>query len=389
MKRLPLGLFGAVLFLFAITVVLTMYSMTAEEEEGTLMGINYGNYLLPLLVINLCICFAQFKYIDTRGFNKWIIVWIIMVSLNVLFIGTNKVVNLIRVNIWTTSYLTAYLLARSNKNTLDFLVKLFLAIFFVSFFFFWLGKVFQMDNNEFGMGGSSNAIYCLVSIVPFLMFIKNKKLCLLLLLSVFICTVFSNKRGATIIMLIILIPTVNSIFSGRNNKGRRFIMTTLIGVGLLFLMYYIGNSYLNGRLIDRFNAMEETGGAGRLNIWTYLLNSYDNSSFLEQLLGHGHRAVALTGIQTAAHNDFIEVLYDYGVIGEIIYLGIHIYLIKRIVLLKKNHNPIYLSFITMYSIFFLMSMVSILIVQQRYLIYMAVYWGCMEGNRYRLSNELA
>lgn len=115
------------------------------------------------------------------------------------------------------------------------------------------------------------------------------------------------------------------------------------------------------------------------------MENFRTSSFSGQLFGHGPRGVQQLGMATAAHNDFLEVLYDYGILGLIVYLSIHVHLIRRTIRLKKTNNPLFWSFFTMYIIFFVMSMVSILIPQQRYLIYMAVYWGCLEGYNYNVK----
>lgn len=382
MNKLSLRSFGLVLFVFAISVVLTMYSMTSAAEKGKLLGLTYGNYLLPLLFVNLFICFVNINKINFSGFNALIVLWGIMVSFNVMFSGSNMIVNLIRVNIWTTTFLSAYILAKTNNNTIEFIVKLFVVIYFVSLFFFWQGKLVQQNEMERGLETSTNAIYCLMTIVPFILFLKNKKLGLILLLITLVCTVFSNKRGATIIMALILIPAMNNFFSMIKRKGIRNLLVVLIGVIFVISFFYIGNTYLGGRLIKRFNEVEETGGAGRLWIWTDVLNKYQESSLLEQLFGHGHCAVAGLGWAAAAHNDFLEVLYDYGILGLMIYIAIHVSLIKKTIKLRKSNNQLFLPFVSMYLIFITMSMVSILIIQQRYLVYMAVFWGMLEGCSY-------
>lgn len=389
MRNLSLRAFEIVLFLFSISVILTMYSMTSEDDEGTLLGFNYGYYLLPLFVINLFVCFVYLKSISFQGFRRWILAWLIIASFNVLLLmSSNKIVNMIRVNMWTTSFFSAYLLAKTTPKTTDSIIKLFIVVYIISFIFFWMGKIYQQDNVKRGVETSTNAVYCLVTLVPILMLSKNNKLKLLLLFATLTCAVFSNKRGATLIMALILIPTLNDTFSDMKSKIWRISSIVVIGIFVIIGFIYIGNEYVGGRLVERFSATSETGGAGRLFIWEYVINQYISSSLFEQLFGHGHRGVALLGIQTAAHNDFLEVLFDYGVVGLFFYLGIHLFLIKKTRWLRKTKNMLYLPYLTMYLIFFIMSMVSILIVQQRYLIYMAVFWGMLEGDNYTYTYKI-
>lgn len=382
MKNLSLRSFGLVLFVFAISVILTMYSMISGDDEGKLLGLNYGYFLLPLLMVNLFICFVNINKLNFSGFVALVVLWSIMVSFIVVFGASNMIVNLIRVNIWTTTFLSTYILAKTNNNTIDFITKLFVIIFFVSFFFFWQGKIFQQNEMKIGLETSSNAIYCLVTIVPFILLLKNKGLGFTLLLITFVCTVFSNKRGAAIIIALILIPAMNNFLSMIKRKGIRNLLVVLIGVIFVISFFYIGNYYVGGRLIERFNDVEETGGSGRLWIWTDVLNEYQESSLLEQLFGHGHCAVAGLGLAAAAHNDFLEVLYDYGILGLMIYIAIHVSLIKKTIKLRKSNNQLFFPYVSMCLIFVTMSMVSILIIQQRYLVYMAVFWGMLEGGNY-------
>lgn len=384
MKNLSLRIFETVLFLFSLSVILTMYSMASEDEESTLLGFNYGYYLLPLFAINVMIVFVHFKTINVRGFSGWILAWLIIVTMNIVAVtSSNKVVNLIRVNVWTTSFFSAYILAKTNLKTIDSIIRLFIVVYVISFVFFWLGKIYQQDNLKRGIETSTNAIYCLISIVPILMLSKNNKLKLIILLVTLVCAVFSNKRGASIIMAFAIYPVLNDVFSKAKSKILRNFLIVAVGAIAVFAFFYIGDEYLGGRLVDRFAEMEETGGSGRSDLWAYVIYNYKNSSLLEQIIGHGHYAVSGLGMATAAHNDFLEVIYDYGIVGLIVYIPIHFYLLRKVIMLRKSNNLFFFSYITMYLVFFVMSMVSILIVQQRYLVYMAVFWGMLEGCNYR------
>lgn len=384
MKNISIRLFEVALLIFAFSVVMTMFLFTAGNEENTIFGITYGFYLLPLFAVNLIIAVVYINQLNFTGIKASVVLWLVIAILNVLFLSSNKTVDVIRVSLWPTSFFSAYLLARNYKGTLDNLTKLFFIIFVFSLYFFWQGKLLQSSFSG-GMEAATNAIYCLVTIVPFLMFLKKKWLRLVLLLIVFVSTVFSSKRGATIIMMIALIPTMNSVFSGMKNKRLKRTLIVVIGALIVFALFAVANTYVSGRLLDRFSSIEETGGSGRQMIWENTMDNFRTSSFSGQLFGHGPRGVQQLGMATAAHNDFLEVLYDYGILGLIVYLSIHVHLIRRTIRLKKTNNPLFWSFFTMYIIFFVMSMVSILIPQQRYLIYMAVYWGCLEGYNYNVK----
>lgn len=384
MKNLSLRTFEIVLLLFSISVTLTMYSMAAGEEEGQLWGLSYSFYLLPLLAVNLIICVSQIINggIPFKGLITWIVIWSIIATLNAFFTASNNVIAVVRVNIWTSSFLAAYCLARTNRDVLNSLVKLFLVIFVIGFVVYWQGKITQSVVFSHGLETRSNAIYCIVTVIPILMLLKKKWIVFILMLVTFISTIFSSKRGAAIILLLTMIPIMRSSFSGiKSSFWKNFILVFMIA-GLSYFLLYVSNSFLGGILVDRFSTIEETGGSNRSEMWGYVLNSFVDSNVFQQLFGHGYKAVSILIERAAAHNDFVEVLYDYGIIGLIVYIAIHFYLIKKCIWLWTKKNEFFLPFVTMYLTFFTMSMVSILIVQQRYLIYMAVFWGVLEGLRY-------
>ena len=391
MKSFSLRAFEFTLVLFALSVALTMHAMATGGEEQQLWGFNYSYYLIPLLTVNIMICLGSINVLRMSGLNKWILLWTIVVTLSSLFISSNPIIALIRVNIWTTSYFAAYCLVRNNRNSIDDIVKVFIIIFFISLFFFWHGKMQQSVNYKYGFETRSNAIYCLVTIVPFIMLLKKKWFVLFLILLIFVSTVFSTKRGATLILIFTLIPVIRSVFAEMRSKTWRSVLIMLIVGATAYMLFYISESFLGGVIIDRFTEAKETGG-GRTGIWVGVLNAYNNNSSIpEQLFGHGFYSVSSLGSVTAAHNDFIEVLYDYGIVGIIIYLIIHFYMIFKLLRLKKQKNTLFFSYAVMYMIFFIMSMVSILIVQQRYLVYMAIFWGMLEGCNYKYeitSNEM-
>lgn len=385
MKNLSLSLFEVALLIFAYSVVMTMYLMSTDIETERIMGLNYGFYMLPLIVVNLLICIRYSKYLYFKGLSKWIIIWGIIVSLNVILLSSHKSVYIIRVNLWVTTYLASYCLVRKERSSIDGIVRSFLIIYVFSFFYFWITKFYKAQELMLGLESGSNVIFCLVTILPFCLLLKNKLLSLILIILTFISSVFSNKRSVSLILLLLLIPSLRNVISGDIKTKKRTFWVYVILIILVLLLLYVSQKYMNNSLFVRFANIESDGGSGRIDIWSQVLNDYSNSSLTKQIFGHGHYAVSSLLYGLPAHNDFLEVLYDYGILGLIPYLIIHISLLMRLFKLKRTKNYYFYSYAAMYVIFLIMSMVSILIVQQRYLVYFAIYWGCLEGSNYKVE----
>ena len=79
---------------------------------------------------------------------------------------------------------------------------------------------------------------------------------------------------------------------------------------------------------NRFEAMNEDEGNGRLDIYSDVFVQYLDSDLFSQLFGHGYNMVSVVLKGPSAHNDFLEVLYDYGIIGFII-LSICMFVLQR------------------------------------------------------------
>ena len=69
------------------------------------------------------------------------------------------------------------------------------------------------------------------------------------------------------------------------------------------------------------------------NLWAY------KSDALQLILGYGYNGTILySGIGYFAHNDWLEILVDFGLVGLICYLNIFLGLFKLII---QNQNPSY------------------------------------------------
>ncbi|MBQ2208865.1 MAG: O-antigen ligase family protein [Prevotella sp.] len=374
------------LLLFAVSVAFTLLSMVADDSEASLWGLHYSYYMLPLFAVNWLVIFRYGSFIGWKSQSVIMLGWMLFVSLNVLAISSNKAIDLVKVNLWGSAYFASYCLSRLYPDFIYRLSKCFLVIFIIGFIIYIQGKVYQTHNAAMGIETSSNGIYCLLTVIPWLMFLHNKKLVLLLLSVAFITTVFSNKRAAMLMVLFIMLPSFQHVLNEVESKWVSRTIAFLFALGFVFVAYLVGEEFVGGRLIERFNTIESTGGSGRLEIWTRVWKAFGSLHWSEQLMGHGHYTVRSLGVASAAHNDFLDVLYDYGILGLILYVILHIYFLYRMCKLYTKKSDYFIPYTCMWMIFFVMSMVSILMVQQRYLIYMAVFWGAIEGDIY--SREL-
>ena len=80
----------------------------------------------------------------------------------------------------------------------------------------------------------------------------------------------------------------------------------------------------------------------------------------------------------SAHNDFLEVLYDFGAIGFIFYVLIHLSLIKWTLRLFRARSELAFPVLISYVCFIVMSMVSHLILYPTYFGLLTAFWAYAE-----------
>ena len=367
------------IILFAWSVCVTMYNLILEETT-TLFGYAIEYYMLPLFMINCTVIVLSINQLGrTRGLNTLVMFWLFFVISLYLLSFHFKFRELIEISLWGTSYLASYCIVKQKP---DYFLKykcFFLIAFVLGLYYFVTGKVLQIGLNSIGLQQSSNAVFCLLTVFPFLLLFRSKPILYSLLLVTVIAVIFSNKRSALLILAFALLPTLWASLSKIRSKTKRSFLIIALALALGAVFYYVSTVYLEGRIFSRFENISEDQGSGRMEIWTYVLNNLFNSTPVEWLMGHGHQAVNELGDASASHNDFLEVVYDYGLIVFVVYILIHIHIIKRTIYLYKTKNSLFGSYFFAFVVFFVMSWISILVVQPRYLIYLGIYWGGVEA----------
>jgi O-antigen ligase len=139
----------------------------------------------------------------------------------------------------------------------------------------------------------------------------------------------------------------------------------------------------NFYIIEKINNSQIDEGSGRLDIYQETWQQNLNKPLINQMFGSGHNAVALGYSQASimeiksrsAHNDFLEILFDYGITGIAIYLYFIVSLIKVLKKSKQYNKKLYVILISSLLVFFLLSMYSHLNLYPENYIFIVAVWG--------------
>lgn len=223
---------------------------------------------------------------------------------------------------------------------------------------FLIGLDFRFD---------SDCAFAVFLYLPFVFFIKNNIARIGFLSFYGIIVLLCAKRSVIIAYSICLIAYFIYLLYTSEPKQKNKSLKRLFFIIIMIVGAYIivGNYGKQIEIISqRFSNMEKDKGSGREDVYADVYDGFKDSGISQQLFGHGFGAVKKK-FEIGAHNDLIEIMYDYGVIPLILYLIILSKLLRYT--LKKydrgEKTGIYTSVLTMNtSIILILGMLNCMIV---------------------------
>lgn len=196
-----------------------------------------------------------------------------------------------------------------------------------------------------------------------LVLLNPKKLYRWIAIGLTCLVIFSSvKRGGMVALILALLAFV---FVKQMASQRNILKAIIIILGTILLMggafYYLSTSF-DTAVWERIANASDDGGSGRLDLWAEIGIQLLVESKTNLLIGNGFRATMMvTSTELPAHNDFIEIIYDFGVIGLVSYLISIIILFVEMFRMIKQGNIIAAPFAMMLVVYLILSMVSIVI----------------------------
>lgn len=336
-RKILLFVFYLAVFALACCSCVKMY-----EQEGE--GGSFGNY--AMLASFFLWCMPVLK-IFKKGYllefpSRSMLVWItffVWGSIANLAMGLSKVatitefitnqlyiLNPLLIGVVTYYYVRHNGLSKTLTNLFYGMVIMFILTYF---------SFYDTDNIllNIHLGSSYYSLYAL----PLVMLFPSKTLRILGLLLVVIAVFSSAKRGGVMALLIsgISYILVKQIVSPKS-KTRRLLIAIFLLLIFAGMVIYIGTIGDNN-VFERFEDIEKDNGSGRTEVWEETWRLINSQDIIHYLLGNGYNTVvADSRLVLSAHNDFLEVWYDYGVIGVLLYSSCILTLIAGMISATKN-----------------------------------------------------
>lgn len=304
--------------------------------------------LLYLLFIMACgiSCFYAEDQLVSFGRTKTLILYFIFIGILVNYVDNyDKLINLIKYFIFAGMIATIFILIKSNIYSGKRLGDL-------------LGNI-----NRIGLIIGISMLFS----IYFVLF-EEKYLYIVPTVITMVMILLTGSRVAFV--FIFLGSVFLTYFKNKNSSKGKIIKNIIILILVSFLLYYlifnvsIFYSVLGKRLenILKFIRNEEVN-EGSIFVRAYMTKFGFEMFKKRPLIGYGidnFRILLENSInmKTYAHNNYIELLVDVGILGAIIYYAIYVQAVLYLKKVKYNNGLKYL-FITLFLCLFVIDFVSI------------------------------
>lgn len=356
------------IFALLVNTIVTMYMMI-NDDNTMQAGTQNAHYfrLLYCGVWIICVCwFIKDKFIDhtlkkTPRPLLWLGICVFGICISLLATHIGNLKQLIANSLlYIAPYFTligCYTIASQyNKKTYLFaMIMLTIIACFYSYF-----SIYN-SYNVLGERGHFGVAYYALYLLPVMLSSDKRWLRLISIFIVSIIIISSIKRGGLIALVlgILVYFIISNHISGKGFKKSIILFVTLLSTGIFF---YFMITHLGDNIIERLLDSDDTTGSGRLDIWNSLIERLQTQDFTQWIFGNGHLSTTQYSWENlSAHNDFLEMLYNYGVFNFFSYILFFISLIiytLQAIRQKNQHAP---SIAMMLSIYFILSMISIII----------------------------
>jgi O-antigen ligase len=153
---------------------------------------------------------------------------------------------------------------------------------------------------------------------------------------------------------------------------------------LFFLIQYLGDD-----IIERFLDSDDDTGSGRLDIWESLYRRLKTQDITFCIFGNGHLATTMYSWENLTpHNDFLEILYNYGLFNLLIYVSFIFSAIAYTISAIRQKSRLAPCLAMFLIIFLILSTISIIILSHTCTLSMITMGFLIGWNEYDKKQQI-
>lgn len=201
------------------------------------------------------------------------------------------------------------------------IVKWFYILIFIAIVLFVQNRAELIAGGKNASEVTNNMSYMFVALIPFLFLLEGKRVLQYLLLAFFVAMIVTSvKRGAMIVtaaaLLIFFILSIKE--SKKKNRFWLYLLTIvfLVAGAYLTMRYFNTNDFLQYRYQRTVEGDSSFRDVIYADLWFHFINDAD---MMRQIFGYGAWATLDISVNFA-HQDWLELLTDMGLLGVASYL---------------------------------------------------------------------
>lgn len=180
-------------------------------------------------------------------------------------------------------------------------------------------------------------VYYSLGLLPLAFIYVKKYFRFVPILLVALALILTGKRAGilALIGMILCLYLLNTKEENIRDSIKKIIILLVIGMAIYYCLLYFDDLF-HLKLIARLENMGEDGGSGRITRWIRTWDAIKGSNMFTIMFGHGWKSVSdLLGGH--AHNDFMEILYEFGLFAAALYVSFYISLIVKLRQMMRSH----------------------------------------------------
>ena len=353
-----------------------------QDNERGIWGYIAILCMLMIECLGLMKIFTKEVNILNRPHLLIVFSWLLYAILVTLLTSSDLFLDLRSILWWPMIYFVFYWISVKSdaQKRIQELIIFFIPLLFIisSLIYFSLRSAALTQLSFLTSDSVDNSIFYIVLLIPLLFLLSMRKKYILLIVAI-ISTLFSFKRSAilSLFAMIVVCVYIDCFYHKKISFTKSILLSIIIFSiiigGVIYLDQLVGDVFF-----ERFDTVAEDQGSGRLEIFNNVIEKIEHRPFEDKLMGTGFNSV-IQNYSFSAHNDFLEMLYDYGIIGFLLYVLFVIQIIKTVFRSHVLGNNYFQANIASFVIFLIMSMVSHLWLYPTFFAYLIVLWAITNG----------
>lgn len=345
------------LFIASNNIIRGFTSIVDNDEIDSKVNTIFGAVLMLSFIV---LAVKDKLYVTKLAISIILFAFLIYLFFSYALLSTKSFVDVILsfalLILWIFMFVSGMIIAKSNHDILDrfslnFSVFVLVPIVVITLFYY---ATYSIASFRFG---GNDVIFSVIVFFPFALLLEKNKVFRGLLIILFLIISLLSYKRSIIISSFLLVFVFYVLSSDLKSKLKHiFSWRAIAFLSLVIFLYIKLKDILADNLFRRFDNLKSDGGGNRDIIYEKLINEFKYSSSSEILFGHGYQSTRnVTGL--LAHNDTLQILFDFGVVGLVFYF-IFIFLLLKLVITKyknrKQTNTLYAGYTaTLFSFMFL------------------------------------